>query len=128
MNIVKKIGKTVFETAQDFSGKDLVGRWYEDGCRHCEDLETYYEEKYPYMDLAGNWFPVDDRSGKRYFQITAGAHWSDIRNHMALEVGVLEAAGKGKFTSEGGTWGEIITFEIRGDSELYGETIFYQLP
>ena len=31
MNIVKKIDKTVFETAQDFSGKDLVGRWYEDG-------------------------------------------------------------------------------------------------
>ena len=27
----KKIDKTIFETAQDFSGKDLVGRWYEDG-------------------------------------------------------------------------------------------------
>ena len=110
-------GPEVLETHRDSDDYVLFVR--EDGCKHCDNLEAFYEKKYPYKDLAGDWYPVGDRSGKQYYNITANAHWSYISGHMALEVGVLESAGKGKFTSEGGTWGEISTFETGDDGYLY---------
>ncbi len=110
-------GPEVLETRRDSDDYVLFVR--EDSCKHCDDLEAFYEKTYPYKDLAGNWYPVGDRSGKQYYNITANAHWSYISGHSALEVGVLESAGKGRFTSEGGTWGEISTFEIGDDGYLY---------
>ncbi len=98
---------------------DYVSFWREDGCRHCKDLDAFYKKKYPYGNLAGKWYPVGDHSGKQYYDITAAAHWSYIAGHTAYEVGVLEKQKDGSFRSEGGTWGEIYTFEPSDDGYLY---------
>ena len=110
-------GPEAFITRTD--PEDYMCFWREDSCKHCEDLDTYYEEKYPYMELKGNWYPVGDRSGKYYYKITAAAHWAYIIGHEAEEVGVLEEVSKGSFTSEGGTWGKLKTFKLADDGYMY---------
>ncbi len=111
------IGPEVFETRTDYD--DYVCFWREDGSRHCDDLEAYYENKYPYKEMAGNWYPVGAASGRIYYKINAAAHWVYVESNSALEVGVLEENGNGSFTSEGGTWGKLKTFELKDDGYLY---------
>lgn len=124
MMSVMPTGPEAFKTRTD--PEDYVCFWREDYCRHCNDLDAYYVNKYPYKELAGDWYPVGDRSGKYYYSISAAAHWSYILGHGIQEVGVLEEAGDRSFTSEGATWGKLKTFKLADDGYLYIDEEAYE--
>ena len=118
-------GPEIMLTRSPKSGKPYFVM--EDGCKHCKDLDAFYEEKYPLKELEGSWDPVEEPEETHYFVITAEGIWSYVEDRGAVEVGLLDKPDdNGIYVSEGATWGTIRKFKISDDGYLYIDGLPYE--
>ncbi len=85
----------------------------------CEDLNSFYEQQYPYAWLEGTWYPVENDAESDYYEISANGIWNEVINAASIEIGNIELTGIGIYESEGANFGALKTFEYTGDGYLY---------
>ncbi len=91
-----------------------------DSSVYCDDLDGFYAEKYPFMNLAGTWYPLEEDNAKNYFEIQGSGHWGEEQGGDGmLEVGILEVLDDTKYISTGANDGNEYIFEYPGDGYLY---------
>ena len=118
-------GPEIFPTRSPKTGHVLFVM--EDGCKHCKDLDAFYEAEYPLRDLEGDWYPVEEPDENHYFDMTGEANWSYVSENGAIDSGILDKDdGSGTYVSEGATWGTERTFRISDDGYLYIDGLPYE--
>ena len=86
---------------------------------YCENLEAFYEDRYPYAYLAGDWYPVGDNPALIHYNISVDIIYTLIQRidgrDAGADAGQLIPTGDGIFEAVNGS----ITVEESADGYIY---------
>ncbi len=95
-----------------------------DACTECEDIEAYYAKADEMEAIAGKWIPESDELGNYAIKISAGGSWSEWKNGISNECGLLTDKGNGQYEASEANAGGTRYFEIK-DGHLYYDGYSY---
>ena len=104
-------------------------RFYpEEDSTYLEDIEAYYDARYPNRYLTGFWFPVGDYLGEHYYVFDEKGNFSESKERQIVDVYFTEQIGEGRFigTSINFEDSEVKNIEYPGDGYLYVNGIQYE--